>query len=357
MARRRAPSFGTKLHAAYGRIGKNNRDSRGLNPERFGMTASVQTSESGAIDPVAIAGRKYILARFCQTAGGAFLEPLHSIEIDIAGRVVGMGEYAIWIRHFNGFAICPKAGIPTIIFNRVVNGMPVGFFNLEGHISHHVTLIPDVPTNWGKRIYLIASCAGFFERTTPGLIRQLLDDGARADQIKVVINGSDRKHDAFIAGVHHAFTRHNAWEFSALYEAPLRFSFDHAWMMHDTTLIDPGFHERAWDIRGGLKFEHCPATVHGRCCLGIFSRKYLSRLSGTLRALDGISKAAAISFECAAELIQRAKLASTFQGARLDEWIEEADQWGTGTRRFRRHFMPVGLHKFTSVNPIYAKSL
>ena len=90
--------------------------------------------KAGALNLGEIVRRDFILARFCQTAGGVFLDPFEKVRLDPGGRVSSLAEPAIWSRHGAGFAIFPRAGIPTMMFNRTVAGLPVGYFTQDSRI-------------------------------------------------------------------------------------------------------------------------------------------------------------------------------------------------------------------------------
>ena len=309
-----------------------------------------------SLDLPALIGRTFHFARFVQTEGGIYVEPFTRLRIESHGRVFGDTPMH-WAAHRNGFVLLRHGELAGISFQRAFRGMPVGYHNIAGFIPHNVCLIPEAPENWAKRIYLIASNVRFFAKTIPPLVAQLRAEGVADSEIKVVVNRSDCDRDETLDGIAHAFTRHNAWEFSALYEAPRRFDFDAAFMMHDTVRIEPGFHARAWAVPGWLNWDHCPASVLGRCCVGLYSRAYLLRINSWLHSLHGVSKSDAIIIELLAELIQRAGAACAY-GGEISDWQETTDEWGTGTRRLRRVFPQLGLHKFTSLDPnLYAAVL
>ena len=308
------------------------------------------------LDLAALIGRTFHFARFVQTEGGIYVEPFTRLRIESHGRVFGDTPMH-WAAHRNRFVLFRHGELAGISFQRAFRGMPVGYHNIEGFFPHNVCLIPEVAPAWSRRIYLIASNARFFAQTVPRLVAQLRADGVTVAEIKVVVNGSVTDRDETIGGIQHAFTRHNAWEFSALYEAPRRFDFDMAFMMHDTVRIEPGFHARAWAVPGWLNWDHCPASVLGRCCVGLYSRAYLLRINSWLHSLHGVSKSDAIIIELLAELIQRAGAACAY-GGEISDWQEATDEWGTGVRRLRRIFPQLGLHKFTSLDPnLYAAVL
>ena len=308
------------------------------------------------LDLPALMGRNLLFARFVQTEGGIYVEPFTRLRLESYGRVFGETPMH-WSERNGGFVLFRHGELPGISFQRAFRGMPVAYHNVEGFFPHNVCLIPEVPARWSRGIYLLASNARFFAQTVPRLVAQLRDDGVPDDAIKVVVNGSASDRDESIDGIEHAFTRHNAWEFSALYEAPRRFDFDAAFMMHDTVRIEPGFHARAWAVPGFLKWDHCPASVLGRCCVGLYSRAYLLRLNSWLQSLDGVSKSDAILIELLAEMVQRAGAACAY-GGEISDWQEVTDEWGTGVRRLRRVFPQLGLHKFTSLDPnLYATRL
>lgn len=90
-------------------------------------------------------------------------------------------------------------------------------------------------------VYLVATCERFYQRTMPSMLTQLIAEGIALRQIKVVVNGCSENSNKTIDGVEYAFSTHDAWEWSTLYEAPLRWKFDYGFLVHDTSVIFPGF--------------------------------------------------------------------------------------------------------------------
>jgi hypothetical protein len=202
----------------------------------------------------------------------------------------------------------------------------------------------------------VASCLRFYGKTVPKLVKELLAEGIEPSRIKVVVNGSEVDEDRVINGISHAFSTHDAWELSALYEAPLRWEFDYAMLIHDTNEIYPGFRRRVENFNRHLRWDHLPATPMARCLLGLYSYNFLQRTNSWLKKIDGISKDGAIIAEVAGELIHRAKTVLVMSdpesngAARQTEWRETADFYNSGTLRVRRVFPTINLHKFTHID-------
>jgi hypothetical protein len=235
--------------------------------------------------------------------------------------------------------------------------MPVGYYCGEPEMPQKLCLVPHTDTAGDEAIvYVIASCLAFYEKTVPKLLTELLAEGIEPSNIKVVVNGATVNEDKTVDGVTYAFSTHNAWELTALYEAPLRWNFDYAMLIHDTNEVYPGFKRRVEDFNRHLNWDHLPASAMGRCLLGLYSHNFLSRINPWLKTVDGISKNGAIIAEVAGELIHRANTilvmsdAEHNEGARQTEWRETADFFNSGTIRVRRVFPSINLHKFTHTN-------
>ena len=148
------------------------------------------------------------------------------------------------------------------------------------------------------------------------------------------------------------FPVHNGWEWSTLYEAPLRWQFRYAFLIHDTSVIFPGFRRRVEGFNDFLHWDHLPASPLARCLLGLYSHDFLMRLNPWLKATDGISKKEGVIAEVGAELLLRARSAMVLGdpeyagGARATEWREVVDYFNTGLPRIRRVFPSIHVHKF-----------
>ena len=218
-----------------------------------------------------------------------------------------------------------------------------------------------------KVVYLVASCDKFFRdgRTLPVLLEQLFAEGIEPSRIKVVVNGCSKNDDKEINGVSYAFSVHNAWEWSALYEAPLRWDFDYGMLIHDTNRILPGFRRRVEEFNDHLKWDHLPATPNGACLIGLYSHSYLQKLNPWLKSIDHIDKRNGVIAEVAGELVLRAQTALIMGdpeiggGSRNAQWKEVVDIYNTGSPRHRRSFPSISLHKFIHPGgqPHDAKSL
>jgi hypothetical protein len=188
-------------------------------------------------------------------------------------------------------------------------------------------------------------------------------EGIRPDQIKVVVNGCSHKSSRVIDGIDYAFSTHDAWEWTALYEAPLRWSFDYCFMIHDTNVILPGFRRSVESVNGHVAWDHFPASPMARCLLGLYSHKFLMRCNKWLKSIDGIDKKNGVIAEAAGELLLRARSALAIGdpeihgGARAAEWRDTVDYFNTGSPRVRRVFPSISLHKFIHTGPTNPNSL
>ena len=246
--------------------------------------------------------------------------------------------------------------------------MPIGHFCDEPEdtqAAQRMCLIPQapVPAPADDVVFLVASCLRFYEDTMPVLLAQLRAEGIPAGRIKVVVNGCEKDEDRTIDGVDHAFSTHDGWEWSALYEAPRRWRFGYAFLMHDTNVIFPGFRRSVEEFNRHLAWDHLPASPLARCLLGLYSHDFLTRLNPWLKTTDRISKRDGIIAEAAAELLFRARTALVIGDPERNgryaqaEWRELVDQFNTGTARVRRAFPAIKLHKFIHAGPAKPEAL
>jgi hypothetical protein len=179
----------------------------------------------------------------------------------------------------------------------------------------------------------------------------------------VVVNGCTRDEDRTIDGIDHAFSSHDGWEWSTLYEGPLRWNFEYAFLLHDTNVILPGFRRSVETFNRHLPWDHLPASPLARCLLGLYSRDFLLRLNPWLRDTHRISKRDGIIAEASAELLLRARAALVMSDAERNghfapaEWREMVDHFNTGQVRVRRTFPAIHLHKFIHVHATEPKAL
>ena len=175
--------------------------------------------------------------------------------------------------------------------------------------------------------------------------------------------GSALCRDRTIEGVDHAFSTHDGWEWSALYEAPLRWKFRYAFLIHDTSVVFPGFRRSVESFNDHVAWDFLPASPLARCLLGLYSHEFLMRCNRWLKETDGISKKEGVIAEAGAELLLRARTALAMGdpeysgGARATEWRENVDYFNTGMLRVRRVFPAVKIHKFIHTGPTNATSL
>ena len=312
----------------------------------------------------ALIGVPHLFGRYHETREGFMIVPLGNMTLQADGRVTGYSHpnEGSWVPYPHGtvaadkaFAFMTKdnAWIPSSTWQQSLAGMPVGFFCDEPERPQKLCLLPQTKSSIKKEvIYLVASCLRFYEKTVPVLLEQLFAEGVEPSRIKVVVNGCNEDDDKIIDGVSYAFSKHNAWEWSALYEAPRRWTFDYAMLIHDTNHIFPGFRRKVESFNQYLNWDHLPATPLARCLLGLYSYSFLGRLNPWLAQTDNIDKQNGILAEVAGELLLRARTALVMGdiemngAARPGEWREVADVFNTGVPRIRRVFPSINLHKF-----------
>ena len=308
-------------------------------------------------------GIPHLFCRYTETREGFIIVPISNMTLQPDGRVTGYSHpnETCWQTYNYGtvsadkaFAFIGNGFIPSSTWQQTFAGMPVGYYCGEPEMPQKLCLVPSAYTSEEKHVvYIVASCLDFYEKTTPKLIKQLLAEGIAPSEIKIVINGCAKNYDKIIDGIAHAFSVHNAFELSALYEAPLRWEFDYAMLIHDTNEIYPGFRRRVENFNQYLPWDYLPASAMARCLLGLYSFNFLQRVNSWLKDINGIDKRGAIVAEVAGELLHRAKAIlvmsdpETNGAARQTEWRETADFFNTGTPRVRRVFPAINLHKFT----------
>lgn len=336
-------------------------------PTAPGASVSPLAAREG-VDMAKLIGRPHLFARMRPLREGFQIEPIGTLTMQPDGRITGYGHpnEGSWAPYAHGpvdpsrafaFVSAHNNWIPSSTWTQSMGDIPIGFFCDEPESTaavQRLCLLPqaDSVASSEESIYLVASCLAFYERTVPRLLAQLRDEGIEARRIKVVVNGCTSDSDRDIGGVAHAFSVHNAWEWSSLYEAPLRWHFDYAFLLHDTNVVFPGFRRSVESFNRHLQWDHLPASPLARCLLGWYSHAFLTRLNGWLRGTDRISKKDGIVAEASAELLLRARTSLVLGdperngGARAAEWHELVDHFDTGSRRVRRTFPAIKLHKF-----------
>lgn len=317
-----------------------------------------------------LVGVPHLFCRYCDTREGFMVVPLGTMTLQADGRVTGYSHpnEGYWQPYEYGtvdagqafaFVGAGNRFIPSSTWQQTFAGMPIGFYCGEPEMPQKLCLVPAANNTLSGNleiVYVIATCFRFYEKTVPTLIKELLAEDIERSRIKVVVNGCEVDENKTINGISYAFSTHDAWELSALYEAPLRWAFDYAMLIHDTNQVYPGFRRRVENFNRHLKWDHLPATPMARCLLGLYAFDFLVRLNSWLGKVDGISKKDAIIAEVAGELLQRAKTVlvmsdpETNGGVRQTEWRETADFFNSGTLRVRRVFPAINLHKFTHVD-------
>ncbi len=323
-------------------------------------------------------GKPHLFGRVKHIREGLLIEPIGVMTLQPDGRVTGYGHpnEGSWIPYIHSpvdrdhafaFVTAHNNWIPSSTWTQSMGDVPVGYFCDEPEITHSaqkLCLIPHTPLpSQTVIVYVVASCLRFYERTVPVLLKQLFAEGIEANRIKVVVNGCTHNTDEVIDGVAYAFSTHNAWEWSALYEAPLRWDFDYGFLIHDTSVIFPGFRRNVESVNGHVAWDHLPASPMARCLLGLYSHEFLMRCNDWLKSTDNIDKKNGVIAEAAGELLLRARCALVIgdlehnSAARAAEWRETLDYFNTNSPRVRRVFPSIKLHKFIHTGPQNPESL
>ena len=316
------------------------------------------------IDMESLIGTPHLYGRFYETREGFMIVPSGVMTMQADGRITGYssGYENRWTPYEWGSVEADKAfafitknndWIPSSSWQQTFAGMPIGYFCDEPEVPQKLCLVPHTENNHEKKVvYLVASCLRFYEKTVPKLLKDLFAESIEPERIKVVVNGCEENYDKVIDGISHAFSTHDAWEWSALYEAPLRWQFDYAMLIHDTNFIYPGFKRKVESFNQYLDWDYLPATPLARCLLGLYSHSFLKKLNNWLKKIDGIDKQNGVLAEVAGELLHRAKTVLVMSdpesngAARSAEWREKVDVFNTGSPRIRRVFPSISLHKF-----------
>jgi hypothetical protein len=330
------------------------------------------------IDMARVIGKPQLFGRIKPLRNGFLVEPVANLTLQPDGRISGHGHpnEGSWSLYEHGEVPADRAFafisggngyIPSSTWTQSMGDVPVGFFcdePEESQAAQRLCLIPQgPPVPADDVIYLVASCLRFYDKTVPDLLVQLRAEGIPAERIKIVVNGCERDELRTIDGVDHAFSVHDGWEWSALYEAPLRWRFGYAFLMHDTNVIFPGFRRSIESFNRHFDWDHLPASPLARCLLGLYSHDFLMRLNPWLKGTHQISKQDGIIAEASAELLFRARSALVMSDAESNghfkaaEWRELVDHFYTGTPRVRRVFPAIKLHKFIHAGPAKPEAL
>lgn len=327
------------------------------------------------VDMDRLIGTPHLFGRLFDIREGFLVVPIGIMTLQPDGRITGYSNpnEGSWIPYSHGtvsgnkafaFVTARNDWIPSSTWQQTLGDIPIGYFCDEPECPQKLCLVPHEPPSSATRIvYLIASCLHFYKRTVPKLLEDMLAEGIMPERIKVVVNGCPENDNWVIDGVSYAFSTHNAWEWSTLYEAPLRWEFDYGMLIHDTVNIFPGFRKKIEGFNGHLPWDHLPATPLARCLLGLYAHGFLQRLNPWLKTIDGIDKKNGVIAEAAGELLLRARTALAMGdpdcngGARPAEWRETVDRFNTGSPRVRRVFPAINLHKFIHLGPTNPESL
>lgn len=339
--------------------------------DREASEAKTQVLRDG-VDMAALVGRPHLFGRVKQLRNGFMVEPIGTLTMQPDGRITGHGNpnEGGWIAYEHGevasteafaFITANNHWIPSSTWTQSMGRMAIGHFCDEPEAERAVQRLCLIPNDEPKRpleiVYLVASCERFYQDTVPALIAQLHADGIPSERIKVVVNASPVNADRRIDGVEHAFSTHDGWEWSTLYEAPRRWQFDYGFLIHDTNVVHPGFRRSVETFNQCIAWDHLPASPLARCLLGLYSHAFLTRLHPWLAKTHRISKKNGVIAEAGAELLLRARTALVLGDAesngafRAAEWRELVDVYNTGRPRVRRVFPAVKVHKFIHAGP------
>ena len=339
------------------------------------LTKQISPRIQMGIDMDKLIGTPHLLSRYCETRQGFMCVPIGEMTLQDDGRVTGYSHFneGFWrpykygaVSEDKGFAFVNVHNrfIPTSVWQQTFSGMPVGYFCGDPELPQKFCLIPNTRTSGNEKIvYVVASCLRFYEKTIPALVKQLQAEGIPLSAIKVVVNGCDTNYDKNINGVDYAFSTHDAWEWSAIYEAPLRWKFDYAMVIHDTNHIYPGFKRRVESFNRYMPWDYLPATPFARCLLGLYSYDFLLRTNDWLKSIDGISKTDGIVAEVAGELLHQANTVLAIGDPEMNGAARQADGrdvgdfFNSGSMRQRRVFTTLNLHKFTQTSLDRAQAL
>ena len=331
-----------------------------------GLAPSLPPVRDG-VDMARLVGRPHLFGWIKPLRHGIMVEPIANLTLQPGGRVTGHGHpnESAWSPYAQSdlpaseaFAFIQKRHgfIPSSTWTQSMGDVPIGHFCDEPEATRaaqRMCLIPlGEPRPADDVVYLVASCERFHERTIPVLLKDMLAEGIPPERIKIVVNGCERDGNSTIDGVDYAFSTHNGWEWSALYEAPLRWQFGYAFLLHDTNVIFPGFRRSVESFNRHWSWDHLPASPLARCLLGLYSHDFLLRLNPWLKRTHGITKHDGVIAEASAELLLRARSALVIGDAesngsyRVAEYRELVDQFNTGAARLRRSFPAIKLHKF-----------
>lgn len=328
-----------------------------------------------SIDMDRLIGVPHLFGRLFDTREGFHVVPIGLMTLQADGRLTGYSSATEgkWIPYQQGgvssdqafaFITAHNDWLPSSTWQQTLGEMPIGFYCDGPESPQKLCLVPQITAPGETRIvYLIASCLRFYRRTVPALLEQLYEEGIPPERIKVVVNGCPHSDEGMIDGVAYAFSTHNAWEYSTLYEAPLRWKFDYGMLIHDTVRIFPGFRRKVETFNGHLPWDFLPATPMGRCLLGLYAHGFLQRQNSWLESIDGIDKQNGVITEVAGELVLRTRMALAMgdperSGQACEaEYRESVDEFNTGSLRVRRVFPTLNLHKFIHTGPASSESL
>lgn len=314
------------------------------------------------IDQAAIVERRYHFGRLVFSPAGFHAQSIGTMTLLPDGNIRGYTHHAehMWGPHQAGFVFKSEPNkhgfwFPTSYWTHEFEGMLIGYYNYHLTVSHNLCLIPDLRMSPIPRIiYVIASCWGFYQKTLPILIPQLLAEGVRPEQIRVVVNGAPADKEKVQEGVTLHFTRHNGYETSAHWKAAAWDDYDYAMVMHDTSEVKPGFRIRCEDINGHFQWDWLPLDYRGHCLMGMFRREFLQEIRPMMEKMDGCSKHQAVLMEVGGILFSHAhRIFSTcavIPGPKCEDHYEKG-----ATLRESKFFQSFGIKKYFHYHPDYSE--
>ena len=136
--------------------------------------------------------------------------------------------------------------IPSSTWTQSMGDIPVGFFcdEPEHSVGDAAALPHSADTIAGAdcaRLSPSPRVCAFMSARSLACFRKCLLRESGLNKSKSSSTGVPRTRIARSTASTTAFTTHDAWEWSTLYEAPLRWKFDYGFLMHDTNVIFPRF--------------------------------------------------------------------------------------------------------------------
>lgn len=231
---------------------------------------------------------------------------LHDIYLSANGTVVGNGHWneTYWrSSHSAGDALefydhthtLTSRFDTDLAFERTV--VLAGQYQLQKTITHFV--YPRGPSLDLKNVcILVASNAAYEVETLPAALDALAMSGVPSERIWITISGSEEESVSTRDKLTFSRVRENCFEYTALYDVSRRdLNFAYFFLIHDTSIVGFNFLHRLAHTDFSLPYDYIQATDGNNFNMGFYSKSFLRRETGNLKALDGISKAVGIDVE------------------------------------------------------------